>query len=358
MEKPIWDAQHFIPARTAVLVQIETDSGLTGVGESACFGGPWETTATLVEQEIAPYYVGQDPFLVEKLWTATYQGTIQHGRRGAVIAALSGVDIAVWDLIGKAMGRPLYQVLGGFADSVPAYASGGFYSEGKGPAELADEVASYLNQGFTAAKIKLGGLSPAADLERVAAVRAAIGPDVPLMVDANSNWDVPTALKMVRALEAFDVAWVEEPVAPDDIEGCARVAAATRLPIAGFEQETTRFGFKPFILAQALQIVQPDVIWAGGITECRRIAALASAWNLPCVPHVFSSGVCLAANLHFIASIPNGRWLEHDCNPNPLRLELIGGAIALGKDGRVALPQGPGLGVELDAATVQRYRLA
>lgn len=358
LERPIWDAQHFIPARTAVLVQVETDEGLTGMGESACFGGPWETTATLIEKEIAPYYVGQDPFMVEKLWATTYQGTIQHGRRGAVIAALSGVDIAVWDIIGKATGKPVYQVLGGFARSMPAYASGGFYCEGKGPEELAAEVAGYVARGFRAAKIKVGGLSPAADLARVKAVRAAIGPEISLMVDANSNWDVPTALKMVEALEELDIAWVEEPVHPDDVEGSARVAAHTRIPVAGFEQETSLFGFKQLIMAGAVQIVQPDVIWSGGFTGTRRIANLAAAWNLPCIPHAFSSGVCLAANLHLIAAIPNGRYLEYDGNPNPLRLDLIGNALPLNGDGQVDLPDQPGLGIAVDSTVLQNYRLA
>ncbi|HHV58228.1 MAG TPA: mandelate racemase/muconate lactonizing enzyme family protein [Firmicutes bacterium] len=356
--KPIWDAQHYIAARTAVLVRVETDAGLVGVGESACFGGHWETTATLVEKEIAPYYLGQDPFCVERLWDASYRGTIQHGRRGAVIAALSGVDIAVWDLVGKATGLALYKVLGGYAESIPAYASGGFYSDGKGPIELAQEVAGCLQQGFTAAKIKVGSLAWEEDLERVRAVRRAIGPHVPLMVDANSNWDVPTAQRAAHDLEEFNITWIEEPVCPDDVEGCARIAAGTRIPIAGFEQESTRFAFRNLICAKAVGIVQPDVTWAGGITECRRIAALAAAWNLPCVPHVFSTGVSLAANLHFIASIPNGRWLEYDCNPNPLREELIGGRLRIGPTGQVALPSEPGLGIELDEAILARYRLA
>ncbi|MDK2927007.1 MAG: D-arabinonate dehydratase [Bacillota bacterium] len=356
--KPIWDAQHYIAARTAVLVRVETDADLVGVGESACFGGPWETTATLVEKEIAPYYLGQDPFCVERLWDASYRGTIQHGRRGAVIAALSGVDIAVWDIVGKATGLALYKVLGGYAESIPAYASGGFYSDGKGPEELAQEVAGCLQQGFTAAKIKVGSLAWEEDLERVRAVRRAIGPHVPLMVDANSNWDVPTAQRAAHDLEEFNITWIEEPVCPDDVEGCARIVAGTRIPIAGFEQESTRFAFRNLICAKAVGIVQPDVTWAGGITECRRIAALAAAWNLPCVPHVFSTGVSLAANLHFIASIPNGRWLEYDCNPNPLREELIGGRLRIGPTGQVALPGGPGLGIELDEAILARYRLA
>lgn len=357
LAKPLWDAQHYIAARTAVLVKVVTDDGVCGVGEAACFGGPWETTATLVEKEIAPYYCGKSPFFVEKLWSEAYQGTIQHGRRGAVIAALSGVDIAVWDLLGKITGRPVYQLLGGFADRIQAYASGGFYSEGKGKAELAAEVSGYLEKGFKAVKIKVGGLAPEEDLARVEAVRMAIGPRVPLMVDANSNWDVPTALRMVQALEDYEVTWVEEPVSPDDVEGCARVAAYTRIPIAGFEQETTSFGFKPLITGHAVQIVQPDVTWAGGITECRRIAALAAAWNLPCIPHVFSTGVSLAANLHFIASIPNGRYLEFDCNPNQLREDLIGNVLQVDQDGKVALPDAPGLGIELNHEVLKRYAL-
>jgi L-alanine-DL-glutamate epimerase-like enolase superfamily enzyme len=357
LEKPIWDAQHYIASRNCVLVKVYTDEGFIGVGEAAHFGGPVTSTMTIIEKELAPLVIGEDPYAVERIWEKVYRTTIQHGRRGIVIAALSGIDIALWDIIGQKAGLPLYRLLGSNAEEVQAYASVGFYSEGKGPAELAKEAGAAVKAGFRAVKMKVGGLLLREDLKRVEAVREIIGDDIPLMVDANSNWDVPTALKAARALEAFDIAWIEEPVAVDDIEGSARVAQATSIPIAGYEQETTRYGFKELILRKAVNIVQPDAIWSGGITECRKIAALAAAWNLKCIPHVFSSAVCLAANLHFLAAIPNGGWIEFDQNPNALREELILQPFRIDKDGRVPLPNRPGLGIELNDDIIDRYRV-
>jgi L-alanine-DL-glutamate epimerase-like enolase superfamily enzyme len=357
LEKPIWDSQHHIASRNCVLVKVYTDEGFIGVGEAAHFGGPLISTITILEKELAPLVIGEDPHAVERIWDKVYRTTIQHGRRGIVIAALSGIDIALWDIIGQKAGLPLYRLLGYSEDRVQAYASTGFYSEGKGPEELAQEAGAAVQAGFRAVKIKVGGLPLREDLKRVEAVRATVGKDVRLMVDANSNWEVPTALKAARALEELDIAWIEEPVAVDDIEGSARVALATSIPIAGYEQETTRYGFKELILRKAVHIVQPDAIWSGGITECRKIAALAAAWNLRCIPHVFSSAICLAANLHLLASIPNGGWVEFDQNPNALREELILQPFRIDKDGCVALPERPGLGIVLNSDIIERYRI-
>lgn len=357
LDKPIWDSQHYIASRNCVLVKVYTDEGFIGIGEAAHFGGPLLSTITIIEKELAPFVIGEDPYAVERIWEKVYRTTVQHGRRGIVIAALSGIDIALWDIMGQKAGLPLYRLLGFSQDSMQAYASIGFYSEDKGPAELAEEAATAVKAGFRGVKIKVGGLPLSADLKRVEAVRAAIGYDVALMVDANSNWDVPTALKAARALEALDIAWIEEPVAVDDIEGSARVAQATSIPIAGYEQETTRYGFKELISRRAVQIVQPDAIWSGGITECRKIAALASAGHLTCTPHVFSSAVCIAANLHLLASIPNGGWLEFDQNPNALREELILRPFRIDSRGRVPLPENPGLGIELNSDVIERYRV-
>lgn len=356
MGKEIWDAVHRFSARQALIVKVYTEEGITGYGESAYFGGPIVTTATVIEKELAPFFIGQNPFQVEYLWDLVYRTTVQHGRRGLIIAALSGIDIALWDIIGKAVNKPLYQIIGWFRQKVEAYASAGFYTEGKGVKELCREMESYAAGGFKTLKMKVGGLGIHEDLERAENVRKAIGNKVDLAVDANSNWDVPTARLMGKQLENLGIKWIEEPVSPDDIEGSAIVAQSTVIPISGYEQETTRYGFRPLIENRAVHIVQPDVTWSGGITECKRIAALASSWNLPCRPHVFSSGVCLAANLHFIASIPNGDLVELDRNFNPLRDFLIFDALSTDSKGMIALPDRPGLGIELNPEIIKKYR--
>lgn len=195
------------------------------------------------------------------------------------------------------------------------------------------------------------------DARRVHAVREAVGPDVKLMIDANNAWTPSTALLMMRELEQDHIHWLEEPVSTDDIAGSALVAHNLDVPVAGYETEVGIYGFRDLIAAGAIDIVQPDVIWSGGISECRRIAALAAAYRLPCIPHVFSSAVSLIANLHFIASLPNGSLLEFDRNPNPLRGELFEEPIEIDGRGYVALPERPGLGVTLNQATIDRYQI-
>ncbi len=357
LEKPIWDAQLFIPNRNAVLVKVHTDEGITGVGESASFGGGGATTRAIIENQLAPFVVGQDPLMVEQIWQRMYQGTVHLGRRGAVIAALSGIDIALWDIVGKAAGRPLYQVLGGFCHRVRAYASAGFYQEGKDATGLAAEMAAYVAEGFTAVKIKVAGLPLKKDVDRVAAVRQAIGDGIELMVDANNSYEPKTAIRFAQAIEDYDIAWFEEPVKTDNIDGSAQVASSITIPVSGYETESTRYGFRELITRGAVDIVQPDAIWSGGISEVRKIAALASAFGLPCIPHSFSTAITLVANLHVIASIPNGRMVEVDRNPNPLREELLTRPLRLDADGYLPLPSGPGLGVELNEETVERYRV-
>ena len=196
------------------------------------------------------------------------------------------------------------------------------------------------------------------DIERVEQVRKAVGPDVQIAIDANNAWTPPVALAFMERVRDQNIAWLEEPVATEDRRGSAEVARALITPVSGYETETGLAGFRDLILAGAVDIVQPDVIWTGGITPCRKIAALAEAFNLPIVPHVFSSGLATIANMHFIASIPNGGLLECDQNPNPLRSELFEEPITVGPDGMVSMPSGAGLGVRLNQDTIERYRVA
>lgn len=375
-EHAIADAQNYFSTRSAVIVQVFTDEGIVGLGESACFGGPPETTKFVIETELRPIVLGQDPTNISRVWQRMFDRTRQHGRGGLIFAAMSGIDIALWDILGKKAGLPVYKLLGGYADRVTPYASSGFYSAGKGTAEIAAECRSYFELGFRYAKIKIGRnpevlmtplhnmpstqecrYSLEEDLERVqACCDAAKEYGAQIMVDANNNWNTFTALQMGKKLQEMGVYWLEEPLHLDNVAGSSELAAALDLPVAGYESEIGFYRFRELIERRAVDIVQPDCVWSGGITECRRIAQLALAHNLPCNPHVFSSGVSLAANLHFLASLPNAGLLEMDRNLYPLRDELLTQKIDIEADGLVSVPQGPGLGIELNQDVFEAYQ--
>jgi L-alanine-DL-glutamate epimerase-like enolase superfamily enzyme len=359
--------------RGGLLVEVETDDGIVGIGEAGLGGG---ATATVIEKDLAPLLIGEDPLLIEGLWQRMFHRTRQYGRRGVVMQAMSGIDIALWDIAGKIAKLPVYKLLGACRDRVEAYASGGFYQEGKSAADLAGEAEGYRARGFKGMKMKVGRnpstqthlrefvgnaqfceVEPEEDLARVAAVRDALGPRAKLMVDVNCALSPAIAIEMGRAMEPYKLYWIEEPVATDDIEGSAQVAAALATPIAGYETELGLYGFRQLIGRGAVDIVQPDLAWSGGFSECRRIAALAQAHHRMVAPHAFASAVNLVAALHFAAAIPNGLVLEWDQNPNAIRDELLKEPLRLEKDGTVKLPERPGLGIELDRAAVERYRV-
>ena len=377
LDVPLSDSIHYMPVRGALLVELGADDGEVGIGESAIYGGPASVVETMIHDELAPRILGEDTTRPEWLWQVMTGRSHQHGDGGVLHAAVSGLDIAIWDLLAREAGLPLYRLLGGYRDQVRAYASAGFYAEGKDAGALAGEARGYVEGGFRHVKIKVGRTTDtpvnplvhmedpgfatvtfAEDLRRVAAVRKAVGDDVHLMVDANNAWTKPTALEAGREFERLGVHWFEEPVPTDDRRGSAALAAAIDVPIAGYETKTGLAGFRDLIDDRAVDIVQPDAIWSGGITACRRIAALAAAAGLPCVPHVFSTAVSLAANLHLIASIPNSYLLEFDQNPNALRTELLDHPITPDERGVVTVPNGPGLGVRLDRETLSRYAAA
>ncbi len=376
MDVAMADAIHYMPDRPTLLVQVHTDEGIVGLGEAAAYGGFLESTEALITGELRRTILGQDPFRVEKLWQMMATRAQQRGRRGMLMMAISGIDIALWDIIGQATRTPLYRLLGGYRDTLQAYASAGFYAQDKNAHALAEEVGGYAERGFQCVKIKVGRqpdalLNPLQempapdyatvtfeeDVERVHAARKALGPRVKLAIDANNAWTPSLALKFMAAVQDQDIYWLEEPVATEDIAGSALVAHQITTPVAGYETESALPGFRELIARQAVDIVQPDVIWSGGITESRKIAALAHAYGLPVIPHVFSSAVSSIANMHFIASIPNGSWLEFDQNPNALRSELFEEPLTLDREAKIRLPDRPGLGVTLNQATIDRYRI-
>jgi L-alanine-DL-glutamate epimerase-like enolase superfamily enzyme len=222
---------------------------------------------------------------------------------------------------------------------------------------MVEAMQGYVNAGFRAVKMKIGALSPAADAERVEAVREALGSECRLMVDANSAYTVKGAIQMAERLEDVALEWFEEPVWADDVAGSAQVAATIEVPVSGYETEFGLYGFRELVTRRAVDVVQPDITWTGGFTESIRIAALAAAYDMPCSPHCFSSAITMVASLHLAAAIPNAGWLEFDRMPNGLREELLTQPLAVDGEGFVAVPNGPGLGVELDEKVVAKYRV-
>jgi D-galactarolactone cycloisomerase len=366
-----YSSQAPFPERTSCLVRVETDDGLVGWGEGGQWGPP-EPVAAMIDKVLEPQLIGEDPLRIAVIWEKLYAYVRDWGRQATGMEALSAVDLALWDLAGKRLGQPVHALLGGaHRERVVAYATGCYYRSGherwEDTASLADEACSYLEAGFRALKMKIGLLPLAKDLARVRAVREALGPDVPLMVDANHAYAAHTAIAAGRGLEAAGVYWFEEPVVPEDRIGYRQVAGALDLAVAGGECEYTRYGFRDLITERCVDIAQPDLACAGGLTEGRNIAALASAFGVQVVPHVWGSGIALAAALHFAASLPpspatanpltpaNEPMLEFDRNPNPLRDDLLAERISLHADGSVPVPHGPGLGVTVVEDALRAY---
>lgn len=362
VERPFTSSRGWVYAtRTAMLVEILTDDGIVGWGE--CYG-PAAVCRSIVESLLKPRLIGRDPFDVEVLWEELYNRVKDYGLTGLTISGISGVDIALWDIIGKACGKPIHKLIGGaFRTEVQAYATGGYFYEMNNVVEDAvRETAGHVAEGFRAVKIKIGLGDVARDVARVAAVREAIGPDVRLMVDANHCFSVPVAIRLGRRLEELNVEWFEEPISPEDLDGYVEVSRALDMAVAGGENEFTRYAFRDIVARKAMDIIQPDVCAAGGITECKKIAALASAHGVECVPHAWGSAIGLAATLQFLAALPDmppslvpmPPMLEFEQTENPFRDHLAAAPIVqIG--GMVAIPDGPGLGIEIDRAVIKRF---
>lgn len=344
--------------RNCVLVKITTDNGITGLGEIGESAFLPEAVAKIIETRFEPMLVGEDPFNIERIWQKMYILSSHYGRRGVIPTIISGIDIALYDIIGKKLNRPVYDLLGGvYRKKFRVYASGGM---AKPVDELIQEAKTYLDQGYFGLKVRIGNEDPSDDVELVRQLRDALGPKPALLVDAgqcytNFPWTYDTAFAVCKKLEECDLFWLEEPLHPDDIEGYKRLTANTTIPIVAGENEFVRFGFHQLISQRAVDMIQPDVTRSGGVSECKKIAAMASAHHMRCAPHIFGSGVGFMANMHFIASTPNAFIMEHDKTDNPLREALMVEQIEYA-DGYVKLIEGvPGLGVILDETIVNQY---
>ncbi|GAA4717789.1 D-galactarolactone cycloisomerase [Promicromonospora umidemergens] len=369
-----YSSQAEFPERNSLLVRLTTTDGVVGWGEGGQYG-PAEPVQAAVDAVLGPRLLELDTTDPGVVWEHLYASTRDYGQKGTYIEAISAIDIALWDLTGKYLGVSVSTLLGGrFRERVRAYGTGGYYRHtGLDPARdlpaLQDEVSRYAESGFSMLKMKVGLLPVREDALRVAAVREALGDDFSLLADANHAYTSSAAIAMGRVLEEARFEFFEEPVPPEDRAGYARVRAAIDVPVAGGEAEYTRYGFRDFITGGCVDIVQPDICVAGGISEVQRIATLASTYNLRTVPHVWGSGVALSAGLHVCATLPltpygysavplqNEPVIEFDRTPNPLRDDLLVNPAIL-EDGHVAVPSGPGLGIEVNMEVVERYRTA
>ena len=363
VERPFTSSRGWLyKTRGSCIVEIETVDGITGWGE--CYG-PAAVARAYIETQFAPRIIGRDAFDVEVIWEELYNRIKDYGPRGMVTSAMSGIDIALWDIIGKACKQPIHKLIGGaHRTEVTSYATGLYFIDmDRLIEEAAEEAKEYVEQGFVAIKMKIGLGDPKLDIRRVAAVREAIGDSVRLMVDANHCFTVPQAIRIGRELEQLDVEWFEEPISPEDIDGYVEVTRALDMAVAGGENEFTRWGFRDLVVRKAMDIIQPDVCAAGGISECRKIATLASAHGVECVPHAWGSAIGLAATLHFLAALPDQPpsfrpmppLLEFEQCENPFR-DLLSREPIVQHRGKVQVPTGPGLGIEIDRSVLERYR--
>lgn len=351
--RPIANGKYTYTRLSLNVIKVHTDEGITGVGWTGgtASGRPYGVVPPLVEH-FKQVLIGQDPFDYQRLWTRMWEPKIV-GRRGIATHVISAIDIALWDLMGKALNKPVHKLLGGFRDRIPAYIAGGYYEEGKGLRELAKEMEENLALGAKAVKMKVGGVSMAEDVERVRVVRETIGPNIKLMVDANNAYTAAEAIKFARMIEPYDIFWFEEPVAPDDYKGHQRVAASTIIPIATGENEYTRYGFRDLIEHQAASILNPDAQIVGGITEFMKIAALAEAYDLQIAPHGPQE-----IHIHLVSAIPHGLMLEYYRETvDPIRGQLFVEPLVLDKDGCIPVPDRPGLGFTVNEEVLAPYRV-
>lgn len=345
-----------------VVVEVETDAGITGVGH-----GNWATGAinTIIDETLSKLVIGEDPGQREKLWDMMYRATIPFGRKGAAIEAISAVDLALWDIAGKEAGKPVYELLGGpVTDEIPCYASNLHPVD---HATLEQEALDYAEKGFDAMKLRFrygpeAGRRGMKENEKIVkTVRDAVGDEIEIAGDAYMGWSVRYAKKMVQRLEPYDMAWVEEPIIPDDIAGYAEVREAAPMPISGGEHEFTRWGHKELLEREAVDILQPDIHRCGGLTELQRIDAMASARDVPVIPHSGTN-----PHLHFIAASTNAPMAEYfpipewykerkDEDKDSTYADAIYANPPQATDGTIPLPDSVGLSTELNRAALDHF---
>lgn len=353
----------------AAIIRIETDDGIVGWGEgknAAGSAGDYGAIAYLVNEQMGPRLIGRDPADITFIWEDFYNGVRsglarQRGhsmpelsRRGLTVAAMSAIDIALWDILGKSEGKPIWKLLGGRkADRLPAYASGGWADAEK----IGEQLQSYIDQsGFQAVKMRVGAMDgrPSVSAARVRAARRALGSSIDIAVDAHGTFTVAEARRFGQMVTDCDLAWFEEPVIADDKSGMAEVRASLPIPVSAGESEATRFDFRDLAVAKAVDIMQPDLAFCGGITEAMRISALASSFNLRLAPHLWAGAPCFFAGLHVCAASPSSMAVEYSLGANPMIHDLSVDKVSV-FDGMIEVPDKPGLGLEMNEDVVRRF---
>jgi L-alanine-DL-glutamate epimerase-like enolase superfamily enzyme len=346
-EQPMTNGLHTYDTADLTVVEIETDAGITGYGMGRPRAGERELRSQFLQR-----IIGRDPLMTEAIWSDLWSPKMS-GRRGNETRALSSIDLALWDLKAKAAGLPLYALLGGYRTELPFYVAGGYYGKDKGLAELQAEMASYVEFGARAVKMKVGAVSITEDVERVRAVRATIGDGIELMLDANCAYRSTEAIRFAKRVEEFQPYWLEEAVQPDDYDGFRAVANATWIPLAAGENEYTKHGFRDLIATRAIGVLNPDARYTGGVTEFMKIAALAEANGIDICPHGDQQ-----AHLHVLAAIPNARLLEY----YPPKVKHMASASFVNPPqmtdhGTVLVPEGSGGGMDPAWTVLEPHRI-
>ncbi|HSM79786.1 MAG TPA: mandelate racemase/muconate lactonizing enzyme family protein [Bryobacteraceae bacterium] len=347
----------------ALIVRVETDAGITGVGEvdssplaaKGAIDGPFSHTTT---SGLAHLILGEDPFETEKLWDRMYRANIYSGRRGIAIHAMSGIDMALWDIKGKALQMPVWKVLGGgFRDRIRCYASSLF---GPTPHETGERARGFASQGFTAVKFGWDpmGQDEKTDLALVREARKGLGDDIDLLIDAGLVWDAKTAIQRARSFEESKIFWLEEPLRPDDYEGYRKLSEASPLRIAAGEEESNRLSYLELMDRGHIDVVQVDLTRCGGFTEAMKIASLAADRGLPVANHGFTTYINVAAALHWLNAIPNALICEFVAESGTTLRNQLTRQVIRARDGYLDTPQEPGLGVELNEEAVAKYRVS
>ena len=366
LDVPFAFSQGWVNKRSATLVEIKTNEGIIGWGEAFCQGlEPPEISAAVIETALKPLLLNQSPLDIEVLWHKMYNNTRDFGRKGSVISGISAIDIALWDILGKYHNQPIHQLLGGaFRTKIKPYATGFYRIKGQGEAKrLAEEALSHFENKFDHMKVKLGfGIQD--DIKCMEAIYKVVeNKNVTLMIDTNHAYGRSEALMLGVALKDYNLRWYEEPVVPEDIKGYVELKSKLDVPIAGGENEHTLYGFRSLFENGAIDIAQPDIGSCGGISGARHIINLAQSFGVEVNPHVWGSAIAQAASIQLIASIPythhsifaRSPILEYDQSSHPFRRELLKSPLEL-DDGMINVSAKPGLGIDVNMATIKKYK--
>ncbi|MGX9522728.1 mandelate racemase/muconate lactonizing enzyme family protein [Vibrio mediterranei] len=366
IDKPFYFSQGWVYERCAMIVEVHTDEGITGFGESLCHGQQSPMlSAVFIENTFKDILIGQSPFDTQVLWDAMYAKTRPFGQSGIAVNAISGVDIALWDIVGKSLNQPIHKLIGGaYRTDITPYATGFYREKDKVyPEESIKEAQRHIANGFKALKLKIGfGVNE--DIKLIKAIRASVDDDIAIMADANGAYNVAEARQLVRAIEPYNITFLEELLAPEDIDGYQSIVDQATPFIAAGEQVFSKYGYRPWIERKALDIIQPDVCSSGGFTELKKISAMAQAKHMIMVPHVWGSGIGIAASVQLLASLPNASdsinsfepLLEFDQSSHPFRKDLIHDGIKF-SEGKVAVPTSPGIGVEVNMDIINEFKV-